>query len=273
MSNTPFPDRPHVRPAGKKAIPAFFGSLWRLTVVGFAWPLTNAIVWLQEHLKFPKWAGGDLREFTMRLWGVAWLAFVWVLLWGEVTWGNILVGVVIAIVVMTLLPLPRVPVEGRIHPLAALKLVLTLLGNFVVSSAQVAWAAIKPGPPPLGAVVRVHVAIKSDLVLTLAVDYINLVPGTMVVEIDHLRRMLYVHIFDVRKQSQVDSFFRQMAYVERQFIKAFERDSEWQPSPFHGIDDDYHHVPFSDRQRVADEERRVRRASRRRHIRRRKEDT
>ncbi len=253
MSNTPFPDRPHVKPRGKKAIPSFFGRLWRSALLWFAWPIVKLYVWLSAHLKFPVWAGGDLREFAMRLWSLFWLAFVWVLLWGDITWGNIIVGLVFGLIVMTVLPLPRVPVEGRLHPLAAIRLLLSLMVNFVQSSAQVAWAAVKPGPPPLGAVVRVHVAIKSDLVLTLAVNYINLVPGTMVVEIDHLRRMLYVHIFDVSKQKYIDAFFKQTAYVERQFIKAFERDSEWHPSPFHGIDDDYHHVPFSDRQRVAEE--------------------
>ncbi|GEE01365.1 hypothetical protein nbrc107696_18110 [Gordonia spumicola] len=253
MSNTPYPDRPHVAPQDKRLIPSLAGRLWRAALLWFAWPTVKAYVWLNEHLKFPVWAGGDLREFALRLWGLFWLAFVWVLLWGDITWGNIVVGVVLGIVVMTVLPLPRVPVEGRIHPMAAMRLLGSLVVNFISSSAQVAWAAVKPGPPPLGAVVRVHIAIKSDLVLTLAVNYINLVPGTMVVEIDHLRRMLYVHIFDVSKQRYIDTFFKQMAYVERQFIKAFERDSEWHPSPFHGIDDDYHHVPFSDRQRVAED--------------------
>ena len=249
--NTPYPDRPHPKPVGKRPIPAFFGMLWRWAVVYFAWPLTTAIVWLSNHLHMPKWAGADLREFGVRLWGLAWLTFVWVLLWGDPTWGNIVTGAVIGAIIMIVLPLPRVPVEGRIHPIAALHLLASLVWNFFVSSAQVAWAAIRPGPPPLGCVVRVHIAIKSDLVLTLAVDYLNLVPGTMVVEIDHIHRMLYVHVFDVRKQSQVDNFRKQMAYVERQFIKTFERDSEWHPSPYHGIDDDYHHVPFADRQRVA----------------------
>ena len=86
---------------------------------------------------------------------------------------------------------------------------------------------------------RVRVAIKSDMVLTLAVDYINMVPGTMVVEIDHRRRMLYIHIFDVRSEKRVESFYRQIAWVERAFIRAFERDTEWHPSPYHGIDDEF----------------------------------
>ncbi|MFT4086363.1 MAG: Na+/H+ antiporter subunit E [Gordonia sp. (in: high G+C Gram-positive bacteria)] len=253
MSNTPYPDRPHARPVGKSRTAAFFGNLWRSAVVHFAWPLTTAIVWLHNNLRMPKVLGGDLREFALRLWRVSWLTFVWVLLWGHVTWANVIVGIVVAVAVVTLLPLPRVPVEGRLHPVAALGLLVSLIYNFLKSSAQVAWAAVRPGDPPLGAVVRVHVAIKSDLVLTLAVNYLNLVPGTMVVEIDHLRRMLYVHVFDVRTDKQVEAFCRQMSWTERQFIRTFERDSEWHPSPYHGIDDDYHHVPFADRQRVADQ--------------------
>lgn len=252
MSNTPYRDRPHATPIGKRPIPAFFGNLWRQSVVRFAWPLTTAIVWLANHVHMPRWMGGDLREFGLRTWGLAWLVGVWVLLWGDVSWGNIVMGVIVGIVVLSVLPLPRVPVEGRLHPLAALNLLVTMLWNFLISSAQVAWAAIRPGPPPLGCVVRVHLAIKSDLVLTMAVNYLNLVPGTMVVEIDHVHRNLYVHVFDVRTQKQVDHFRKQMAYVERQFIRAFERDSEWHPSPYHGIDDDYHHVPYTDRKRVAD---------------------
>lgn len=255
MSHPPFPDRPHAKPANKGPVAGFFGNLWRVALVHFAWPTVKLYVWLSDHLHAPKWAGGSLREFSLRLWGFAWLTFVWVLLWGDITWGNIVAGAGIALLVMVLLPLPQVAVEGRFHPLSALKLVVTMIYNFFISSAQVAWASIRPGPPPLGAVVRVHVAIKSDLTLTLAVDYINLVPGTLVVEIDQPARMLYIHVFDVRKRKHIDEFLKQMAYAERQFIKTFERDDEWRPSPFHGIDDDYHHVPFADRQRVAEQDR------------------
>lgn len=254
MSNAPYPDKPHPRPQHKRPVPAFFGMAWRTLLVSFAWPLTRSLVWLAGHIRLPRWLGSDLREFGVRLWGLFWLTFVWVLLWGDVSWGNIVMGIVVGLVVLLVLPLPRIPVEGRIHPLAALNLIVTLVWNFLISSAQVAWTAIRPGPPPLGCVVRVHMAIKSDLVLTLAIDYLNLVPGTMVVEIDHVHRMLYIHVFDVRTQRQVDNFHKQIAYVERQFIRAFERDSEWHPSPYHGIDDDYHHVPYTDRQRVLNRE-------------------
>ncbi|MFW0794174.1 Na+/H+ antiporter subunit E [Gordonia sp. CPCC 205515] len=222
-------------------------TAWRVSLLFIFWNLVHALVWVRENLRLPRWLGSDAREVGVRLWTLGWLTFVWVLLWGTVSWANILAGLVLAIIVVTVLPLPRVPVEGRIHVFTVLMLVGRLLVDFFISSAQVAWAAIRPGRPPLGAVIRVRVAIKSDMVLTLAVDYLNLVPGTMVLEIDHRRRMLYVHVFDVRTEKKVKAFYKQVAFVERSFIRAFERDSEWHPSPYHGIDDDYHHVRYSDR--------------------------
>ncbi|GAA11951.1 MULTISPECIES: Na+/H+ antiporter subunit E [Gordonia] len=217
-------------------------NTWRVSLLFIFWHFVSALVWLRNHTRLPKWLGSDSREVGVRLWTIAWLTFVWVLLWGTVSWANIIGGVVLAVAVLTVLPLPRVPVEGRIHPLSLARLVVRLVVDFFVSSLQIGWMAIRPGRPPLGAVVRVRVAIKSDMVLTLAVDYLNLVPGTMVLEIDHRRRMLYVHVFDVRSEKKVRAFYDQVAYVERMFIKAFERDSEWHPSPYHGIDEDFHHV-------------------------------
>ncbi|MEO9326508.1 Na+/H+ antiporter subunit E [Gordonia aurantiaca] len=217
-------------------------NTWRVSFLFVVWHLTASLVWLRNHIRLPAWLGGDGREVAVRLWTIAWLTFVWVLLWGSLSWANIIAGLVLSIAILTLLPLPRVPVEGRIHPLSVAQLVLRLVSDFFVSSVQIGWMAIRPGRPPLGAVIRVRVAIKSDMVLTLAVDYLNLVPGTMVLEIDHRRRMLYVHVFDVRSEKKVRAFYDQIAYVERMFIKAFERDSEWHPSPYHGIDEDFHHV-------------------------------
>ncbi|MFT4125870.1 MAG: Na+/H+ antiporter subunit E [Gordonia sp. (in: high G+C Gram-positive bacteria)] len=240
--STPTP----VRPVGKGPVKSFLIMAWRLPVLAVAWALVSAWVWLRGHVRM-RWLGGDAREIGVRLWTIAWLAGVWVLLWGTISWANVIGGVVLAVAIGFLLPLPRVPVEGRIHPVSTLILLGRLIVDFVVSSAQVAWAAIRPGRPPLGAVLRVRVAIKSDMVLTLAVDYLNLVPGTMVLEIDHRRRMLYVHVFDVRSDKKVRDFYRQVAFVERMFIKAFERDREWHPSPYHGIDDEFHHVHADDR--------------------------
>jgi len=109
-----------------------------------------------------------------------------------------------------------------------------LLGLFtwylMESSVQLMWLAIRPGPPPLTGVLRVPMTIKSDLVLVLAANITTLIPGSMVLEIDQVRRILYCHVIDVGSAQAVERFFQQVAQVERLLIDAFERDDEWLPA-------------------------------------------
>jgi multicomponent Na+:H+ antiporter subunit E len=156
-----------------------------------------------------------------------WLTLVWILLWGTVSAANIISGLVIALVITLLLPLPVVPIEGRVHPISLIRLIGLVAWYLVLSSLQLAWLAVKPGPPPLSAVLRAHMAIKSDLVLALAVNIINLTPGTIVLEIDQVRRMIYVHVIDVGSDRAVTQFYRQIGQIERLLVASFEREGHW----------------------------------------------
>ncbi|MDG3016274.1 Na+/H+ antiporter subunit E [Speluncibacter jeojiensis] len=178
------------------------------------------------------------RDVLIRLWVLAWLTFVWVLLWGDFTIANVVGGLIVGFLIMLLLPLPQVPVEGRLHPLSALRLAGRIAVDLVVSSVQLAWLAIRPGPPPLSAMYRTQVAVKSDVVLSLLVNAINLIPGTLVLEIDRVRRLLYIHVLDVGTPQAVGRFRHQTHRLERLFIRAFERDDDWHPSDFH-VDDEH----------------------------------
>jgi len=171
-----------------------------------------------------------MRRIVLRLWVLVWLMLVWILLWGTVSAANILSGLAIALIITLLLPLPPVPVEGRVHPISLLGLIGLVGWYLAQSSLQLAVLAVKPGPPPLSAVLRAHMAIKSDLVLALAVNIINLTPGTIVLEIDQVRRMIYVHVIDVGSDRAVKRFYRQIAQVERLLIASFEREEHWRPS-------------------------------------------
>jgi multicomponent Na+:H+ antiporter subunit E len=102
--------------------------------------------------------------------------------------------------------------------------------QLVQSSLQVASLAVKPAPPPLNAVLRARLAIKSDLVLALAVNIFNLVPGSIVLEIDQERRLLYMHVLDVGNEKTVARFYRQVEQTQRLLVAAFERDVDWEPS-------------------------------------------
>ncbi len=171
-----------------------------------------------------------MRRHVLRLWVLCWLMLVWVLLWGKASPANIIGGLAVAIVITVLLPLPPVPVEGKVHLLSLLRLMVVVAYELVQSSLQVAWLAIKPGPPPRSAVLRARLAIKSDLVLALAVNIITLIPGSMVLEIDQERRLIYVHVIDVGNEKTVARFYRQVAQMERLLVAAFERDADWQPA-------------------------------------------
>ena len=171
-----------------------------------------------------------MRRYALRVWMICWLVLVWILLWGSVSPANILSGLAIALVIMLLLPLPVVPVEGRVHLLSLLRLIAQVAYLLVLSSVQVAWLAVKPGPPPLTAVLRVRLAVKSDLVLALGANIITLIPGSIVLEIDQTRRLLYTHVIDVGSETSVDRFYRQISDLERLLVASFERDTEWRPA-------------------------------------------
>ncbi len=171
-----------------------------------------------------------MRTAALRVWTVCWLILIWVLLWGNISAANILSGLAVALVITVLLPLPAVPVEGRFHPLSLLKLIVIVAWWLVVSSVQVAALALKPGKPPLTAVLRAHLDIKSDLVLALAVNILNLTPGNIVLEIDQARRMIYVHVLDVGSDRTVNRFYHQVDKLQKLLVATFERDEDWKPS-------------------------------------------
>ena len=82
---------------------------------------------------------------------------------------------------------------------------------------------------------RMHAATKPQvlgllLVLALAVNIVNLTPGTIVLEIDQVRRMIYVHVIDVGSDRAVKRFYQQIEQIERMLIASFEREEHWRPS-------------------------------------------
>lgn len=160
---------------------------------------------------------------VVRLMVLVWLAVVWVLLWGDISFANVSAGLAVGFAIMTLLPLPRVAVNGRVHLWSVLRLFALTVYYALESSAQVAWLAIRPGPPPATGVLRVRLGIESDLVMVLCCDVLNLIPGTMVIELDKDRRFTYVHVLDVGSERAVQKFYATTRKLEQLFIDSFER--------------------------------------------------
>ncbi|AVH21857.1 Na+/H+ antiporter subunit E [Nocardia cyriacigeorgica] len=163
------------------------------------------------------------RETVIRIAILCWLAAVWVALWGRLSVANVLAGLVVGALIMVTLPLPRVPVTGWVRPVPLIQLVAVSIYYALESSVQVAWFAIRPAPPPISGVLRVYFSFKSDLVLVLCTNLLNLIPGTMVLELDRERCVVYVHVMDVGSDKAVDKFYSTTRRLERLLIASFQR--------------------------------------------------
>ncbi|MBF6175387.1 Na+/H+ antiporter subunit E [Nocardia blacklockiae] len=170
------------------------------------------------------------RENVVRIGVLLWLAVVYTALWGDLSVGNVLAGLAIGALIMVAMPLPRVPVSGRLHPLSLLELIVVGSYYALESSLQIAWFAVRPAGAPVSGVLRVRMSIRSDLVFVLCTDVLNMIPGTMVLELDRTTHTVWVHVLDVGSDAAVEKFYRVTRRIERLLIQSFERPAEWRES-------------------------------------------
>ncbi|MFC0028258.1 Na+/H+ antiporter subunit E [Micromonospora chaiyaphumensis] len=161
--------------------------------------------------------GGRRRDQAVAL---GWLVAIWVLLWGDLSWGNLLAGLVIGAAVLLFFPLPPVTFGGRLRPGALLVLAVTFAGELVTASLHVAAVALRPGFRPRGAIIAVPLRVRTDLNLALTAEVISLVPGTLIVDVDRDRGVLYAHVLDVRRPEDLADSRERILAVERRIVRA-----------------------------------------------------
>src|SRR5690606_1424134 len=91
---------------------------------------------------------------------------------------------------------------------------------------QVALRALRPGPPPRGAVTGVQLRSHSDLYLTMVAEMTTLVPGSVVVEAHRLTGVLYVHWFDIKSMADVEKSRADVLATEARVLRALGSDAE-----------------------------------------------
>ena len=152
---------------------------------------------------------------------LAWLVLVWMLLWGTWSWANVLSGAAVALLVTLLLPLPHVVGGTRVRPLPLLVFLGHFVVDLVVSGAQVAWLAVRPGGRRMSAIVRVQLRTDSDLLLTMVAEATSLVPGSLVLDLDREGRTITVHLLHVRDRAHVEQERADVLVVEERLVRAF----------------------------------------------------
>ncbi|WP_222192677.1 Na+/H+ antiporter subunit E [Modestobacter italicus] len=163
---------------------------------------------------------GALR-FRHQLPVLTWLVLIWILLWGTWSWANLLSGILVAVLVTNVLPLPAVVGGVRVHPVALLVFTWYFLKDLVVSSAQVAWQAIRPSGMQQGAIIAVQLRTDSDLLLTIISEALTLVPGSIVLDLDRPRRTLGIHLLHVDDADDVEHQRAGVLMMEDRVVRAF----------------------------------------------------
>lgn len=129
--------------------------------------------------------------------GVAWLAVVWVLLWGDLSFANVAGGALLGAFIMRVFPLPPLEFHGRVRSWYFFLMVALFLRDVFRASFQVAFLALRWWHRPRSAVVRVQLRSRSDLYLSMTAEMSTLVPGSLVIEAHRLTSTLYLHVLDI----------------------------------------------------------------------------
>ncbi|MFC5826376.1 Na+/H+ antiporter subunit E [Nonomuraea insulae] len=158
---------------------------------------------------------------------VAWLALVWVTLWGDLSVGNVLGGLATGLVVTWLLPLPALDPGVRVHPAALVRFLLCFGWDMVISTVRVVFWVAHPGQPP-AQLVRVPLRTSSEAMTVMIMITLSTMPGSLVVE--RYPGELLLHVLglsgDVSEATRAD-----VAGLESRIVAAFgtRRDREELP--------------------------------------------
>lgn len=148
------------------------------------------------------------------------LVVLWTLLWGSLSWLNLITGILLAIAVTRVLYLPPVELSGRFNIVWFGAFLGQFLVELVIASFQVAFQAFSPRGIVQNSVVAVRLATRSDFIMTLTAIALSLIPGSIVVEADRSRGILYLHALNTETPESIDRLRDKVLGVETRLVRA-----------------------------------------------------
>lgn len=156
------------------------------------------------------------------------LIVLWLVLWGQVDVISVVTGIVFSVAVVRVFYLPAVALSGRFNPLRALEFFVMFIWRVSAASFQVAALAFRPKPLPGNSVIGVQLRTRSDFILTLTAEVNILVPGSVAVEADRMRSIVYLHVIDCDTDEKVAAAYRTALSIEQGLALALgSRDDVW----------------------------------------------
>jgi multicomponent Na+:H+ antiporter subunit E len=163
---------------------------------------------------------GMLRDILMLLPFMLWLVLLWMLLWHQFTPLALVTGILVAIFVTRVFRLPTVELVGRVNVWYALVFIVLFGGAVVMGAISVAIQVFDFRRQPGAAIVEIPLRYADDIVTTHVAVTASLIPGSLVVESDRDRRILYLHVIGLRNRADVDAFREEVLRWERRIVRA-----------------------------------------------------
>lgn len=148
-----------------------------------------------------------------------WLVALWMLLWGQFTVLAALTGLVVAIFVTRIFRLPPVELSGRVNLWWGIVFVADFFFALVRGSLIVAWQVISPRRRGTG-IIGVQLQTDDDLIMTHVAVTASLVPGSLIIDVDRDRRVLYLHVLGVDGPEDVAAQKRSVEHWEERIVRA-----------------------------------------------------
>lgn len=161
-----------------------------------------------------------LHDVWLQLPFLVWLVVLWVLLWNQFTVLSVLSGLVVAIFVTRVFRLPTIELSGRINVWYALAFIAQFLYAVLRGAILVTLQVFDFRHQPGAAIIAVPLKYADDLVMTHVSVTSSLIPGSLVVETDRNRRILYLHIIGVRNRADADAQRDGVMRWERRIVRA-----------------------------------------------------
>ncbi|MBS0022612.1 Na+/H+ antiporter subunit E [Microbacterium paraoxydans] len=167
------------------------------------------------------------RDIGMQLPFLAWLVVLWMLLWAQFTVLSFLTGLVVAIFVTRVFRLPTVELSGRVNLWYAALFLVQFLYAVLRGALSVTVQVFDFRRQPGTAIVAVPLRYADDLVMTHVAVVSSLIPGSLVVEADRDRRILYLHVIGVRSKEDVEEQRQGVLGWEKRVVRALGDPSQY----------------------------------------------
>ena len=149
-----------------------------------------------------------------------WLIALWMLLWGQFTVLAALTGFVVAVFVTRVFRLPPVELSGRVNLWFGAVFIVMFCLALVRGSLLVAWQTLNPTRYPGTAVIAVPLRTDDDLIMAHVGVTASLIPGSLIIDVDRDRRILYLHVIGVSSEQDVENQRRAVQGWEARIVRA-----------------------------------------------------